>query len=59
MAFQSLRQLRSAGVTDGVAVAVQARSEVPPQVAESADMVLASPVDATRFLASLSRRLAS
>jgi trehalose 6-phosphate phosphatase len=59
MAFRSLRQLRSAGVTDGVAVAVQARSEVPVEVVDSADLVLASPADATRFLAALSRRLAA
>ena len=59
MAFRSLRQLRTAGVTDGVAVAVQARAEVPAEVVQSADMVLSSPVDATRFLAALSRRLAA
>ena len=59
MAFRSLRQLRSQGRTDGVAVAVQARAEVPAEVSESADMVLASPIDATRFLAALSRRLAA
>ena len=58
MAFRSLRQLRAGGVTDGVAVAVQARSEVPPEVVESADLVLSSPVDATRFLSALARRLA-
>lgn len=59
MAFRSLRQLRSEGVTDGVAVAVQARAEVPPEVIASADIVLRSPVDATRFLSALSRRLAA
>jgi trehalose 6-phosphate phosphatase len=59
MAFRSLRQLRAQGVTDGVAVAVQARTEVPAEVADAADLVLASPVDATRFLSALSRRLAS
>ena len=57
MAFRSLRQLRAAGVTDGVAVAVQARAEVPPAVLEAADIVLASPVEATRFLSALARRL--
>jgi trehalose-phosphatase len=57
MAFRSLRELRSRGVTDGVAVAVQARAEVPPAVLEAADIVLASPVDATRFLSALARRL--
>lgn len=59
MAFAALRRLRAAGVTDGVAVAVQARAEVPLQVLEAADMVLSSPVDATRFLSALARRLAA
>ncbi|MEX2546445.1 MAG: trehalose-phosphatase, partial [Chloroflexota bacterium] len=39
MAFSALRRLRAAGVTDGVAVAVQARAEVPLQVLEAADIV--------------------
>ena len=57
LAFTSLRRLRSEGVTDGVAVAVQARSEVPAEVLQAADIVLSSPVDATRFLSALARRL--
>jgi trehalose 6-phosphate phosphatase len=57
MAFTELRRMREAGVTDGIAVAVQARAEVPPQVLEAADIVLASPVDATRFLSALASRL--
>lgn len=57
MAFRSLRSLRDRGVTDGVAVAVQARAEVPAAVLEAADIVLASPRDATRFLSALARRL--
>lgn len=57
LAFSALRKLRAAGVTDGVAVAVQARAEVPLQVLEAADIVLASPTDATRFLSALARRL--
>jgi RimJ/RimL family protein N-acetyltransferase len=40
MAFRVLRQMRSAGVTDGAAVAVQARAEVPAAVLASADIVL-------------------
>ncbi len=56
-AFHELRRLRRAGQTDGLAVAVQARSEVPPEVAQAADVVLSSPADATRFLAALARRL--
>jgi len=59
MAFTALRRLRAAGVTDGVAVAVQARAEVPFQVLEAADIVLSSPVDATRFLSALARRIVS
>jgi trehalose-phosphatase len=57
-AFHAFRQLRQAGATDGLAVAVQARSEVPPAVAEAADVVLGSPAEATRFLAAVARRLA-
>lgn len=57
MAFRALRDLRSRGVTDGVAVAVQARSEVPAEVLEAADIVLDSPAAATRFLSGLARRL--
>ena len=59
MAFRVLRDLRLRGVTDGIAVAVQARPDVPSEVLEAADVVLASPVEATRFLAALARRLAS
>jgi trehalose-phosphatase len=57
MAFRALRELRATGATDGVAVAIQARAEVPAEVLASADIVLASPVDATRFLAALYRRM--
>lgn len=57
MAFRALRELREAGVTDGVAVAIQARAEVPAEVLAAADIVLASPVAATRFLSALYRRL--
>jgi trehalose 6-phosphate phosphatase len=58
MAFRALRELRESGVTDGIAVAVKARPDfVPPGVLEAADVVLGSPVDATRFLAALARRL--
>lgn len=59
LAFRVLREARAAGETDGVAVAVQARTEVPPEVAETADLVLASPTAATRFLSALARRLAT
>lgn len=59
MAFAELRHMRAAGITDGVAVAVQARAEVPAKVMEAADIVLASPTEATRFLSALARRLAA
>jgi trehalose-phosphatase len=59
MAFRALRELRSKGATDGVAVAIQARAEVPAEVLAAADIVLGSPVDATRFLSALHRRLAT
>jgi trehalose-phosphatase len=59
LAFAALRRLRASGVTDGVAVAVQARAEVPREVLEAADVVLASPAHATRFLAAIARQLAA
>jgi trehalose-phosphatase len=59
MAFRALRELRAAGTTDGVAVAIQARAEVPAEVLASADIVLASPAHATRFLSALYRRLSA
>jgi trehalose-phosphatase len=59
MAFRALRELRAKGATDGVAVAIQARAEVPAEVLAAADLVLGSPVDATRFLSALHRRLAA
>lgn len=59
LAFRVLREARAAGVTDGVAVAVQARAEAPLEVLAAADLVLASPVEATRYLSALARRLAA
>lgn len=58
LAFRALRELRRTGVTDGISVAVQARAEVPAEVLEAADLVLRSPVEATRFLSAVARRLA-
>jgi trehalose-phosphatase len=58
-AFHVLRQARAEGRTDGIAVAVQARAEAPPAVLDAADLVLASPTDATRFLSALARSLAA
>jgi trehalose-phosphatase len=58
LAFSVLREARAAGQTDGISVAVQARAEVPREVAETADLVLSSPSEATRFLSALARRIA-
>jgi trehalose 6-phosphate phosphatase len=57
LAFAELRAAREAGQTDGVAVAIQARAEVPPEVASTADIVLASPGEAARYLSALARSL--
>lgn len=57
LAFAVLRAEREAGRIDGVAVAIQARAEVPPEVAATADLVLGSPRDAARFLSAIARQL--
>ncbi len=57
-AFASLAAARRSRRVEGLAIAVQARAEVPPQVTEAADLVLASPVEAARFLAGLARGVA-
>jgi trehalose 6-phosphate phosphatase len=56
-AFRALRAARDAGRVRGLALAVQARDEVPAEVAAAADHVLASPFEAARFLAGLARRI--
>lgn len=56
-AFVALRELREAGRTGGLAVAVHAHSDMPEAVAESADVALASPEETARFLAGLARRV--
>jgi trehalose 6-phosphate phosphatase len=56
-AFAVLRAEREAGLTDGVAVAIQARSEVPADVSANADLMLGSPHDAAKFLSALARRI--
>ncbi len=55
LAFAVLRAAREAGELEGLAVAVQAHAEAPPEVAAAADVVFASPRDAAAFLAALSR----
>jgi trehalose-phosphatase len=57
LAFRELARARERGQTDGISVAVRARDEVPPEVLESADIVLDSPRAATRFLSAIARRL--
>jgi trehalose-phosphatase len=57
LAFAVLREERTAGRSDGLALAIAARAEVPAQVAATADLVLGSPREAARFLAGLARRL--
>ena len=56
-AFASLTSARAEGRLDGLAIAVQARTETPPAVAAAADLVLASPVEAARFLSGLAGHL--
>jgi hypothetical protein len=58
LAFAVLRSERDAGRVDGVAVAIQARAEVPPEVSATADNVLGSPREAARYLSAVARRLA-
>lgn len=58
LAFVALRAARDAGMTEGVAIAVQARAEAPREVADAADVLLASPVEAARLLAAIARTLA-
>jgi trehalose-phosphatase len=55
LAFAELRAARDAGTVEGLAVAILARAEVPPEVAQTADFVLSSPADAARYLAALAR----
>lgn len=56
-AFTALRRAREGGLTRGLALAVQAHAEAPPEVARSADLLLASPAEAARFLTGLARRV--
>lgn len=58
-AFRVIRLARAAGETDGLAIAVHARAEVPADVLDAADVVLASPGDAARFLSGLARSVAA
>ena len=59
LAFDALREARAARGIHGFSLAVQARAEAPREVAEAADLLLASPADAARFLSGLARALAA
>jgi trehalose 6-phosphate phosphatase len=56
-AFAVLLEAREAGSTDGLAVAVTGPHGVPPEVAEVADTVLATPFEAARLLAAVARAI--
>ncbi|HEX8939457.1 MAG TPA: trehalose-phosphatase [Candidatus Limnocylindrales bacterium] len=56
-AFRVVAAARAAGRPVGLNVAVQAGPETPPEVAESADVVLAAPPETARLLAALARLL--
>jgi trehalose 6-phosphate phosphatase len=58
-AFEALRHARDTGTTRGLALAVQAHAEAPPEVARAADVLLASPAEAARFLGGLARLVAA
>jgi trehalose-phosphatase len=53
LAFDALRELRSRGRIDGLAIAVAGHAEVTALVAPRADILLASPADAARVLGSM------
>lgn len=57
LAFAVLQQARATDAIDALAVGVHAFADVPPQVVESADAILASPAETARFLAALQRAL--
>ena len=57
LAFAVLHEARAAGSLAGLALGVHAFGEIPPQVAETADAILASPLETARFLAALDRAL--
>ena len=56
-AFAVLLEAREAGTSDGLAVAVTGPHGMPPEVAEVADAVLATPFEAARLLAAVARAI--
>lgn len=59
LAFEVLVAARGRGELEGLAIAIQARSEAPSAVAQVADLLLPAPAEAARFLAGLTRLLAA
>lgn len=57
-AFDLLRERRATGRLEGLALAVAGHADVTAEVAPHADLVLASPDEAARFLGALARALA-
>jgi trehalose 6-phosphate phosphatase len=56
-AFKVLVEARSAGTTDGLAIAVRSQADPTGDGARAADIVLPSPADAARLLSGMARRL--
>jgi trehalose-phosphatase len=54
-AFRALREMRAGGRIGGLAIGVMARPDLPETVTETADVLLASPLECARFLSALSR----
>jgi trehalose 6-phosphate phosphatase len=52
-AFETVRRARERGEIEGLAVAVHAAAEAPPEVIASADVELANPRDAARLLSAV------
>jgi trehalose 6-phosphate phosphatase len=56
-AFAAVREARSAGRLDGLAIAILSRMETPPEIHETADTTLPDPVAAARVLTLIARLL--
>jgi trehalose-phosphatase len=59
LAFDVVRELRSAGQVDGLAIAVDGHADVTADVAPRADVVLESPSQAARLLGLVAREIAA
>jgi trehalose 6-phosphate phosphatase len=56
-AFRTLRRERDAGRLDGLAIGVHGAAETPAEVVEEADLILPSPLEASRLLAAIATAL--